>query len=157
MGVLRVFPCLSFFRIFACLKWKRTVAPAKSIFYKRYVDSTNVRRKKNTNDVSFQNLNNYHKNIKLTLELTPKKFLDTEVVRKNNTISTQVFIKSKKFPIHWSSKITTNYKSNTITSELHKFKKITTDLNKELGRIKAKSLLAGYSVKFINGTMVKFN
>ena len=93
----------------------------------------------------------------MTLELTPKKFLDTEVVRKNNTISTQVFIKSKKFPIHWSSKITTNYKSNTITSELHKFKKITTDLNKELGRIKAKSLLAGYSVKFINGTMVKFN
>ena len=157
MGVLWVFPCLSFFRTFACLKWKKTVLPDKSSFCKRYVDNTNVHRKENTNDVSFQNLNDYYKNIKLTLEENPKKFLVTKVIRMNNTILTQVFIKSKTFPFHWSSRITTNYKSNTITNELRKVRKITTNINKELRRIKAKSLHASYSVKFINGIIVKFS
>ena len=54
------------------------VVPAKPIFYKRYVDDTYIRRKKNVNDELFQNLNCYHTNIKLTLEENPRKFLDTE-------------------------------------------------------------------------------
>ena len=79
----------------------------------------NIRREKNLNDVSFRNLNSYHNNIKLTLEENPRKFLDTKIIRKNNTISTQVFA---KFPVYWSSKILTNYKRCVITSELHRAK-----------------------------------
>ena len=45
-----------------------------------------------------------------------KTFLDTEIIGKNYTISTQVFTKLTKFPVHWSSKIPTNYKRNAITS-----------------------------------------
>ena len=108
--------------IFMCKMEEDVVVPAKPIFYKRYVDDTYIRRKKNVNDELFQNLNCYHTNIKLTLEENPRKVLDTEIIRKNNTISTQVFTKLAKFPVHWSSKIPTNYKRNAITSELHRAK-----------------------------------
>ena len=102
--------------IFTCKMEDGVVDPAKPIFYKRYVDNTYIRRKKNVNDELFQNLNCYHTNIKLTLEENPRKFLDTEIIRKKNT-------KLTKFPVHWSSKIPTNYKRNAITSELHRAKK----------------------------------
>ena len=85
------------------------VVLAKPIFYKRYVDDVYIPRKENLNDVLFQNLNSYHKSIKLTLEENPKMILDIEIIRKNNTISTQVLTKLTKFPVHWSSKIPTYY------------------------------------------------
>ena len=40
------------------------VVPAKPIFYKRYVDDTYVRRKKNDVDKLFEELNSYNENIK---------------------------------------------------------------------------------------------
>ena len=51
------------------------VAPSKPLFYKRYVDGTYVRRKKNETDELYNVLNSYHQNIKLTLELNPTKSL----------------------------------------------------------------------------------
>ena len=102
-------------------------------------------------------MNSYHLNIKLTLEENPRKFLDTEIIRKNNTISTKVLTKLTKFPVHLSSKISTNYKWNTVTSELHRAKKIPIDFDKELQGIKANFLHDGYPVKFINGNFLTFN
>ena len=81
------------------------VVPAKPIFYKRYADDTYVRRKKNDADKLFEELNSYNENIKLTLEVNPTKFLDTELVRENGEIATQVFSKSTKLCVQWSSKI----------------------------------------------------
>ena len=78
------------------------VVPAKPIFYKCYVDDTYVRRKKNDVDKLFEKLNSYNKNINPTLEVNPTKFLDTELVRKNGEITTQVFSTSTKLPVHWS-------------------------------------------------------
>ena len=57
-------------------------------FYKDYVDDIINRRKKNQVNLLFNDLNNYHQNIKLTLELklktvfrhqlrTPKWYLNT--------------------------------------------------------------------------------
>ena len=63
-----------------------------------------------------------------------------------------MFTRLTKFPVHWSSKITTNYKRNAITRELHRAKKIVTEFDKELRRIKTKFLQAGFPVKFINDT-----
>ena len=74
------------------------VAPLKPIFYKRYVDDTYVRRKKNTTDELFEKLNTYHDNIKLTIEENPTKFLDTEIVRHNSAIITKVHTRSNSFP-----------------------------------------------------------
>ena len=127
--------------IFICKMEEDVVVPAKLIFYKRYVDD--IHRQKENVDELFQNLKSYHTNMKLVLEENPRKFLDTEIIRKNNTISTQVFTKLTKLPVHLSSKIPTNYKRNAITSELHRAKKFATDFNKKLRRIKTTFSHAG--------------
>ena len=36
-------------------------------------------------DQLFEDLNNYYKNIKLTCEVDPEKFLDTKLIRQNTT------------------------------------------------------------------------
>ena len=51
--------------IFMCKMELDVVVPAKPIFYKRYVDDTYVRRKKNDVDKLFEELNSYNENIKL--------------------------------------------------------------------------------------------
>ena len=58
------------------------VKPLKPLFYKRYVDDIYSRRKKNYTDQLYHELNNYHPNINLTIEINPKNFLDTQVVIK---------------------------------------------------------------------------
>ena len=92
------------------------VVPAKPIFYKRYVDDTYVQRKKNDVEKLFEEPNSYNENIELTLEVISTKFLDRELVKENREI-TQVFSKSTKLRVHWSSKIPVTYKRNAITGE----------------------------------------
>ena len=143
--------------IYMCKMEEDVVVPLKPVFYKRYVDDTYSRRKVNEDDELFKRLNNYHDNIKLTIEVKPTKFLDTEIFRENNTIKTQVYTKSKKFPVHWSSKIPTKYKRNAITGELHRAKKIATDFDLELRKIRQKYLNAGFPIKVINDVISRFN
>ena len=52
--------------IYVCKMEEDIVAPSKPLFYKRYVDDTYVRRKKNETDELYNALNSYHQNIKLT-------------------------------------------------------------------------------------------
>ena len=139
--------------VFADIK----IAPTKPLFYKRYVDNTYVRRKKNTKDELFEKLNTYHKNIKLTTEKNPTKFLDTEIVRHNSTIITKVYTRSKKFPVHWSSKIPLRYKRNAITGELRSANKIASNFSNEMKRIKIKYLQAGFPIHVINDVFRRFN
>ena len=58
------------------------ITAKKPHFYKRYVDDTYIRRKKNKPDSLFEKLNSYYPNIKLTIEKNPAKFLDTEIIRR---------------------------------------------------------------------------
>ena len=111
------------------------VAPMKPQFYKRYV--WHVYSKKE-NDKSFEKLSSDHPNIKSTIEKNPTKFLDTEIIRRGCEIETKVYNKSKKLPVHWSSKIPTKYKRNAITGELHRAKRIADDFNFEVKRITKK-------------------
>ena len=60
--------------IYMCKVEEGVVVPAKLIFCKGYVDNTYIQRKKNFINKLFQNLNSYHKNIKLTLEENLRKF-----------------------------------------------------------------------------------
>ena len=69
---------------------KDIVKAANPIFYKRYIDDTYVRRKKHETDKLFIDLNSYHENIKLTLEINPDKFLDTEIISTDQGIKTKV-------------------------------------------------------------------
>ena len=85
--------------IYVCKMEEDIVIPANPIFYKRYIDETYVRRKKHETDKLFIDLTWYHENIKLTLEINPNKFLDTEIIHTNQGIKTQVYKKAKQLPI----------------------------------------------------------
>ena len=59
-------------------------------------------KKNNETDELYNALNSYHQNIKLTLKLDSAKFLDTDIIGSNGKITTQVYNKTKKLPVHWT-------------------------------------------------------
>ena len=91
--------------IYMCKMESDVLKPLKPIFYKRYMDDTYIKRKLNEVNTLFDALNSYHPNIKFTLEQNPKKFLDTQIIKENNKIKTQVFVKISTYPVHWSTKV----------------------------------------------------
>ena len=72
------------------------------------------------------------------------------MVTENRELTMQVSSKSTKLPVPWSSKIPVRYMGNAITEELNQAKRIASDLNKELNRIRQKYQNARFSLKFIN-------
>ena len=79
-------------------------------------------KKKNETDKLFTDLNSYHENIKLTLEINPKKFLDAKIIRNDQGIKTQVYNKAQKLPVHyWCSKV----------CELHRARRTAKDFDKQ--------------------------
>ena len=87
----------------------------------------------------FQKLNNYHPNIKLTIEVNPSKYLDTEKnIIKNGVIETSVVVKESKIPNHWSSADLKKHKPNAILGDLQRAPKISSNSQLEKQRIKKK-------------------
>ena len=85
----------------------------KAVFYKRYIDNTYAKRKRDETDKLFDVLNSYYPNIKLIVEENPTKILNTKITRenrkrKNNSISP----KKPKYPVPWLSKVPLCYKKN---------------------------------------------
>ena len=111
--------------------WKGKILPLKPKFYRRFVDHTYRRRKKNEPDELFSKMNCYHTNINLTTEINPSKFLDTKVARNKNEIKCFSHHKDNKLPFHWNSAVTRNYKKNVIVGDLHRANKISSDLEKD--------------------------
>ena len=132
------------------------VIPNSPIYYRRYVDDIFTRRKKNTNDILFENMNNYHENIKLTIELNPTKFLDTKLTLINGHYTTAVYRKSTKLPIHWKSKCPKRYKRNAITGDLYRAQRISTNFKQEISIIRSKYRKANYPIRFINSIITNF-
>ena len=77
---------------------KDCVAPLNPKFYHCYVDDTITKRKKNAaNEELFANMNSHHKNIKLTVESNPTRFLDTAFnVIPDGSLETKIFQKTWK-------------------------------------------------------------
>ena len=94
------------------------------IFMIKMENDNSNRWKKNIEDTLFKALNSYHKNIKLTIEINPIKFLDTHLHNKDGTYVAKVHTKEAKIPGHWSSQIPKRYKRNSIKVDLHGAKKI---------------------------------
>ena len=133
------------------------MTPSKPLFYKRYVNNTFVKRKKNDTDELYNALNLYHQNIKLTLELDPTKFLDTEIIRSNGRITTQVYNKMKKLSVHWTLKIPVKYKRNIIIGELHRAKKIASNFDIEIKPIVNKYTGFGFPSRFVSSIIDNFD
>ena len=131
------------------------VIPTRAVFYHRYVDDIYNRRKKNIEDSLFKALNSYYKNIKLTIEINPIKFLDTHLHNKDGTYVTKVYRKEAKIPAHWSSQIPKRYKRNSIKVDLHRAKKISTNLKEEIKFIRNKFIKA--DLPFIDNVIKDFS
>ena len=78
------------------------VHPLKPLFYSRYVDDIYNRCRKDEFDEDFHALNNYHENIKLTIELNPSKFLNIQLINVERKYIAKIHRKKKQKPIHWS-------------------------------------------------------
>ena len=136
-----------------CVKMEFDVAkPLYPKLYKRYVDDIFSKRIKNQLDMLFQKLNNYHPNIKLTIKVNPSKFLDTEIMIKNDIIETSVVVQESKIPNHWSSIVSKKYKRNAILGDLHRAHKISSNFELEKQRMKKKYLSVNFTYSFIQST-----
>ena len=108
-------------------------------FYKRFVDDIYSRTNKFQQDVFFEALNDFHPNIKLTIEVNLEKFLDTKIILNNDgVVTTQVYRKENKKTVPWVSKIPKRYKRNIISGELHRSRKLASNFDIEIRAIKAK-------------------
>ena len=137
---------------------EKVVVPEKPLFYVRYVNDTYVRRKKNKNDILFNALNSFHKNIKLTVEVNPTKFLDTQISRyPDGSLSFKVVQKERKLPIHWTSAIPKQYKRNLIKRDLYRANRIGSDFELERSEIRQKYERAGFFDRFIMYAFEQFD
>ena len=137
-------------------KMERDVRPFSSIFYRRYVDDIQNRQKINEKDDLYEVLNKYHKNIKLTVEKSPSKFLDTKLLINNGIYETQAYKKETKIPTHWSSNIPKRCKRNAISVDLHQSKLISSNFDTEVQIIKSKFKSLRYPLPFIDNVIRTF-
>ena len=124
---------------------KDIVTPLNPIFYKRCVDDIYNRRKKGVHDNLYERLDNYHPNIKLTKEINPNKFLDTEIIDNKEATDTKAYRKAKP-PVPWASNIPKMYQRNTINTDLYSAKRIASNLDNELVTIRPLAFESSLSV-----------
>ena len=146
----------TFADIFMCKLERDVVIPRNPRLYRRYVDDTYNRRKKEIPDELLEALNRYNCNVNYTVEEKPKHFLETNVKHENGEVCTSVHVKDNKFPIFWSSKVPKRYKRNAIHGELHRASKISSNFNNEINRIKKKFSDVGFPMKFIESVIRDF-
>ena len=129
------------------------VTPSKPIFYYGFVDDIYSKWKLGDN-VLFDQLNNYHPNIKLTIEVNPSKFLNTKFTNINGVYIFNVYRKKPtKLPLPWTSKTTKRYKRNTVNGDLHFSKRISSNFDEENPLIKEKFV---FPMCFINSVVNEF-
>ena len=80
--------------------------------------------------------NNFHPNIKLTLEVNATKFLDTKLTNINSAYKFNFYCKNTKLYSPWTCKSPKRYKQNTVSTGLHPPKKISSNFDKEVDLIK---------------------
>ena len=86
------------------------VKPMNPPFCKGFVDDICRRRNNFQQDVLFEALNNFHPNVKLTIQVNPEKFLDTKIiVNIEVVVTTQLYRKENK-AVPCVSKILERYK-----------------------------------------------
>ena len=66
------------------------VLSLKLKFYRRFVDDTYRRRKKNEPDELFSKMNSYHLNINLTIEIDPSNFLHNKILQNNKNVNKNI-------------------------------------------------------------------
>ena len=137
---------------------EKLVIPSNPTFYIRYVVDIYVRRNNDCTDSFFQALKNYHPNIKLTLELSPSKFPDSNILRlADGTGRFSAVHKSTKLSFHYSFQVRTRYKKCVIKDDLHRSEMTGSCFAEKTNRIVMKYLKAGYLINFIKSQISIFS
>ena len=132
------------------------VVPRNPVLYCRFVDDIYKRREKGVPDGMFSALNSYHRNLNFTAEENPDHFLDSDIFEENNEIKTKVHVKPNKIPVFWSSKVPKRYKRNAINGELHRAKRISSDFEQEVTRIRKKFMDVGFPQRYVDSVIRDF-
>ena len=137
---------------------KGCVVPLNLKLHKRYVDDTIIKIKKiATDDELITNMNSHHKNIKLTVETNPTRFLDTDFkINSDGSVPTKLFWRPGKCPPFWNYQIPKRCKINNINGDLHLAFEIASDFNAEASIIKKKYLDAENLIGFIKSVIHDF-
>ena len=131
------------------------VISSKPVFYCRFVDDFYSRQKLG-DKVLFDRLNNYHPNIKPTIEVNPSKCLDTKITNINGTYKFNVYQKNTKLPLPWTCKSPKRYKQNTINGDLHRPKRMSSNFDEEIPLIKEKFMKPDYPLCFLSRVVNEF-
>ena len=68
-----------------------------------------------------------------------------------------MYNKTKKLPVHWTSKLPVRYKRNAITGELHRAKKIASNFYMKIKRIVNKYTADGFCNRFVHSIKDHFH
>lgn len=68
----------------------------KAVFYKRYIENTYAKRKRDETDKLFDVLNSSHPNIKLIVKVNPTKILNTKITRENRKRKNNSILQKKQ-------------------------------------------------------------
>ena len=107
-------------------------------------------------DELFEKLNNYHPEIKLTIEVSRTNVLNTSLHPNNGIYDFKVYRKTTKQPTHWSSKTPKRYKRNRILGHLHRSNHISSSFSEKIRFISHKYEQADYLKRFINSVIRQF-
>ena len=91
--------------------------------------------------------------MKFIEEQNPSHFLDTEIWKQDNGITTPVYTKPNKLPVFWTSRIPNKYKKNAIRTELHCVKEISSNFEAELTRNRSKYADTGFPKRFVESVI----
>ena len=94
--------------------------------------------------------------IEFKIETNLQKFLDTRILLENDIITTEVYRKANKFPVHWKSQIPKRYKRNAIGRDLYRSWRIKSNFYHEKNEIRNKFSTAGYPMRFVNSLINYF-
>ena len=90
------------------------VKPMNPTFYKRFVDDIHSKRNNSQQDALFEALNNFHLNLKFTIEVNPVKLLDTKIILNNEGTGIpkppQIYRIENRKVVPWVSKVPKEYK-----------------------------------------------
>ena len=104
--------------------------------------------KRNEPGELFYKMNSYHLNIKLTIEISPQKFLDTKIPGTSSQVQCFIYQKENKQRIHLNSGVPKGYKWNVIIGDADRVKRRSCDFDYEMSVIKSKYIKAGYPPRF---------
>ena len=147
--------CVTFSDIYMVKMENYVVIPSKHMFYCRFVDDIYSRQKLGNNAL-FDQLNNYHQNIKLTIEVNPSKFSDTKFNNTDAAYKFNVYPKNTTLPSPWTTKVPKRCKRNTIICDLRHSKRMLSNFDEDILMIKKKFMKADYLLRFINSVVNEF-